>query len=609
MSTFTQLGDRYTVGQVIGRGGMAEVYEGTDSRLNRKVAIKVLRPDLARDPMFQERFRREAQSAAGLNHPNIVAIYDTGEDLIEDGTSQVSVPYIVMEFVDGVTLRQMLTNGPRILPERALEVVAGVLAALDYSHRHGIVHRDIKPANIMINAFGDAKVMDFGIARAMSDAITSVTATSAVMGTAQYLSPEQARGEVVDARSDIYSTGCVLYELLVGKPPFNGESPVSIAYQHVNEPAKAPSSIDPSIPSTLDAISLSALAKDPNVRYQSAADMRSDVERAIAGMPIAGMPIAARAPLALNQDPADYLTTALPIFQSGGVQVATAPQKNVSGIKWVAISLATIVAAALLFFIGDKLFPAGANTVTVPNLKAKTVEEASAALSAVGLILGEQTPQADNNVPKGQIIGHDPASGELLETGQAVNVIVSAGKDQTGVPNLVGLISIEAAKLELEKASLVLGRVTPVESDKPSGTVLEQDLAANTLVEIGTLVSISASNGKAPVPNVVGLSVTDASNALLNAGFLVQVLTQENAAVAPGTVLAQTPAANELTLEGTTVTITVAGAPGLIICPNGTTIPANQTCPVIVPTPTPTPTPTPSSTPSSSPSSTATTAP
>ena len=592
MSTFTQLGDRYTVGQVIGRGGMAEVYEGTDRRLNRKVAIKVLRPDLARDPLFQERFRREAQSAAGLNHPNIVAIYDTGEDLIEDGASQVSVPYIVMEFVDGVTLRQMLTNGPRILPERALEVVAGVLAALDYSHRHGIVHRDIKPANIMINAFGDAKVMDFGIARAMSDAATSVTATSAVMGTAQYLSPEQARGEVVDARSDIYSTGCVLYELLVGKPPFNGDSPVSIAYQHVNEPAKAPSSIDPSIPSTLDAISLSALAKDPNARYQSAADMRSDVERAIAGMPIA-----ARAPLTLNQDPADYATTALPIFQPGGVQIAAKPKSNSSGIKWVAITLATIVAAALLFFIGDKLFPAGASTVTVPNLKAKTVDEASAALASVGLILGEQTPQADNNVPKGEIIGQDPASGELLETGQAVNVIVSAGKDQTGVPDLVGLISIEAAKIELEKAQLVLGRVTPIESDKPSGTVLDQDIAANTTVEIGTLVSISVSNGKAPVPNVVGLSEIDATNALLNAGFLVQVLVQENAAVAPGTVLSQTPAANELALEGTTVSITIAGAPGLIICPNGTTVPANQTCPVVVPTPTPTPTATATATP------------
>ena len=184
MTAFTHLGDRYDVGQVIGRGGMAEVYEGTDRRLNRRVAIKVLRPDLARDPMFQERFRREAQSAAGLNHPNIVAIYDTGEDLIGEGAAQVSVPYIVMEFVDGDTLRHTLNNGPRILPERALEVIAGVLAALDYAHRHGIVHRDIKPANIMINTNGDSKVMDFGIARAMSDAATSVTATSSTSGSA-----------------------------------------------------------------------------------------------------------------------------------------------------------------------------------------------------------------------------------------------------------------------------------------------------------------------------------------------------------------------------------------------------------------------------------------
>ena len=583
MSTFTQLGDRYDVGQVIGRGGMAEVYEGTDRRLNRKVAIKVLRPDLARDPMFQERFRREAQSAAGLNHPNIVAIYDTGEDLITSGESQVSVPYIVMEFVDGVTLRQMLTNGPRILPERALEVVAGVLAALDYSHRHGIVHRDIKPANIMINANGDAKVMDFGIARAMSDAATSMTATSAVMGTAQYLSPEQARGETVDARSDIYSTGCVLYELLVGKPPFNGDSPVSIAYQHVNEPAKAPSSVDPSIPSTLDAISLSALVKDPNGRYQSAADMRSDVERAIAGMPIT-----ARVPISLMQDPADMSTTALPIFKPEAVQSVVAPKKNSSGLKWLAISFATIAAAALIFFIGDKIFPAGANTVTVPNLKAKTVEEASTALTAVGLILGEETPQADNNIPKGEIIGQDPASGELIEVGQAVNVIVSAGKDQTSVPSLVGLISKEAAKVELEKAQLVLGRVTPIESDKPAGTVIEQDIEANTKVDIGTLVSITISNGKAPVPNVVGLTETDAKNALLNAGFLVTVITKGDGTVALGTVLSQTPGAADLAIEGTTVTITVAATPAPIVCPNGTTVPWNQTCPVPVPTPTPT---------------------
>ena len=230
------LGDRYEIGEVIGRGGMAEVHEGRDLRLGRRVAVKILRPDLARDPTFQARFRREAQSAAALNHPNIVAVYDTGEDTLtsSDGTSVV-VPFIVMEFVDGMTLRQLLASGRRLLPERALEITAGVLAALDYAHRHGIVHRDIKPANVMLTRTGDVKVMDFGIARAMNDTGNTMTATSAVMGTAQYLSPEQARGEVVDARSDLYSAGVLLYELLTGRPPFTGDSPVAFAYLHVCE--------------------------------------------------------------------------------------------------------------------------------------------------------------------------------------------------------------------------------------------------------------------------------------------------------------------------------------------------------------------------------------
>ena len=582
MSTFTQLGDRYDVGQVIGRGGMAEVYEGTDRRLNRKVAIKVLRPDLARDPMFQERFRREAQSAAGLNHPNIVAIYDTGEDLINDGVNEVSVPYIVMEYVDGVTLRHMLNNGPRILPERALEVIAGVLAALDYAHRHGIVHRDIKPANIMINANGDAKVMDFGIARAMSDAATSVTATSAVMGTAQYLSPEQARGELVDARSDIYSTGCVLYELLVGKPPFNGESPVSIAYQHVNEPAVAPSTIDPGVPSTLDAISLSALAKLPSSRYQTAADMRADVERAIAGMPIMARPVVV--PTVSNSE---ARTTAIPVIDNAGTTNSYEPKKRGNGLKWFFTFVATVMAAILIFVLGDRFFPSGPETVTVPNLKAKTVDEATTSLTNVGLILGEETPQADNNVPKGTIIGQDPAAGELLEVGQAVNIIVSAGKDQTSVPSLVGLTSKDAAKSALEAAQLVLGRVTPEESDKPEGTVLEQDIEANTKVDIGTLVSITISNGKTPIPNVVGKSEKAAKNELLNAGFKVDVITVEDGSVAEGTVIDQTPAAKDLAVEGTIITITVAKTPAPIKCDDGSTVPWDEKCPEPSPTPTP----------------------
>jgi serine/threonine-protein kinase len=562
VSTFTQLGDRYDVGQVIGRGGMAEVYEGTDRRLNRRVAIKVLRPDLARDPMFQERFRREAQSAAGLNHPNIVAIYDTGEDLIGDGPNQVSVPYIVMEFVDGVTLRHMLNNGPRILPERALEVIAGVLAALDYAHRHGIVHRDIKPANIMINTNGDSKVMDFGIARAMSDAATSVTATSAVMGTAQYLSPEQARGELVDARSDIYSSGCVLYELLTGVTPFNGDSPVAIAYQHVNEPPKPPSSLDNSIPSSLDSITLGALAKSPSNRYQTAAEMRSDVERSIAGMPIVS-----RQNHATEAIPFNAPTTAIPIVDGfpGTVAVA-APKKTNNRARWFFTGFATVLAASLIFLLGDNLFNTGPETVAVPNVKSQTVEEATLALTDVGLVVGTQTPQADDNAPKGTIIGQDPAAGELIELGQAVNLIVSAGKDQTSVPDLVDLASTEDARLALTEARLVLGKVTPKDSDKPEGTVIEQLPAANTAVDIGTLVSITVSSGKVPVPNVVGATQTDAKNTLLNAGFLVEVIIEENGAVPENTVISQNPSADAVTLKGTTVTIKVSKLP-IVVAP------------------------------------------
>ena len=582
MSTFTQLGDRYDVGQIIGRGGMAEVYEGTDRRLNRRVAIKVLRPDLARDPMFQQRFRREAQSAAGLNHPNIVAIYDTGEDTIGQGDQTSNVPYIVMEFVDGVTLRHMLNNGPRILPERALEIIAGALAALDYAHRHGIVHRDIKPANIMINTHGDAKVMDFGIARAMSDAATSVTATSAVMGTAQYLSPEQARGELVDARSDIYSSGCVLYELLTGTTPFNGDSPVAIAYQHVNEIPKTPSTLDPSIPTSLDSIVLGALAKSPSVRYQTAADMRADVERAIAGMPVMGRGQSETAMMASAP------TTAIPVV--GSVDFAsnssTPPKQNKGRGKLILGVVATLVSAALIFVVGNQVFGSGPTMVTTPNLKAKTVDEATAALVQVGLIVGQQTPQADDNVPKGTIIGQDPAPGELIEEGQAVNLIVSVGKDQMPVPDLVGLPSIDDARSTLTEAKLLLGRVTPIDSEKPEGTILEQDPVANSMVDVGTLINVTVSNGKIAVPNVVGKNETQAKNALLNAGFLVDIVKQTDGTVAVGTVLSQSPVSTELALKGSIVTITVASAPIAIVCPDGTSVPWDGVCPTPTATPT-----------------------
>ena len=280
-------GDRYQVGDTLGFGGMSEVHRGRDLRLGRDVAIKVLRADLARDPSFQTRFRREAQNAASLNHPAIVAVYDTGETQGEAST----IPYIVMEYVDGETLRDLLKREGSLSPKRAMEIVADVCAALDFSHRHGIVHRDIKPANVMLTRAGAVKVMDFGIARAVADGQATMTATAAVIGTAQYLSPEQARGEAVDARSDVYATGCVLFELLVGAPPFTGDSPVAIAYQHVREDPKAPSAVKPGLPHELDSIVLKALNKNPLNRYQTAAEMRSDLVRALSGQAVHATPI------------------------------------------------------------------------------------------------------------------------------------------------------------------------------------------------------------------------------------------------------------------------------------------------------------------------------
>ncbi len=278
-----RLGGRYELGSVLGRGGMAEVYVAQDTRLGRTVAVKTLRVDLARDPSFQARFRREAQSAASLNHPAIVAVYDTGEDYV-DG---VSIPYIVMEYVDGSTLRELLHSGRKLLPERSMEMCVGILQALEYSHRNGIVHRDIKPANVMLTRTGQVKVMDFGIARAMGDSGMTMTQTAAVIGTAQYLSPEQAKGETVDARSDLYSTGCLLYELLTVRPPFVGDSPVAVAYQHVREEPQPPSAFDPEIAPAMDAIVMKALVKDPDYRYQSADEMRADIEACLDGQPVA----------------------------------------------------------------------------------------------------------------------------------------------------------------------------------------------------------------------------------------------------------------------------------------------------------------------------------
>jgi serine/threonine-protein kinase len=580
------LGDRYEIGAVIGRGGMAEVHEGRDLRLGRRVAIKILRPDLAKDPSFQARFRREAQSAASLNHPNIVAVYDTGQDTLspegDNGEPAVVVPYIVMEFVDGMTLRQIVASGRRLLPERALEITAGILSALDYAHRHGIVHRDIKPANVMLTRTGDVKVMDFGIARAINDVSSTMTSASAVMGTAQYLSPEQARGEVVDARSDLYSTGVVLFELLTGKAPFTGDSAVAIAYQHVSEMPAIPSTIDPGVSPEIDAVVMRALAKRADDRYQSASDFRADVERAIAGSPVTA---------AIPTIVADQTAMMTPIDASGikteNRKVPSNSRKGrSSGVFWI-LSLiaigAAIIGAVVIgrFLIGSD----GGNVVTVPSLDGLTIEQAAETLAEYELRIGAQTPEISER-PEGTIIAQQPAAGEGIEQGQAVNVTVSTGREQSTVPQLVGLTTLDDVRVALSDFGLVLGAITESDSNQPGGYVLEQNPGEGTQVAAGSAVDIVVSSGLVELPNVTGATEAQARSDLAQAGFEVQVVEQESSISSPGQVLAQSPQPGTQLARGSLVTITVAIA---VPVPTPTDVPVPE--PTVVPVPEPTPIP------------------
>lgn len=559
MTVERHLGDRYRLGETLGHGGMAEVLEGQDMRLNRRVAVKVLRPDLALDPAFQTRFRREAQSAASLNDPNIVAVYDTGEDTLDGADTPVVVPYIVMEYVDGHTLRQLMSGGRRFLPERALEIMIGVLSALDYSHRHGIIHRDIKPANVMLTRTGDVKVMDFGIARAVADASTTVTQGNAVMGTAHYLSPEQARGEVVDSRSDLYSAGCLLYELLTGRPPFQGESAVSIAYQHVSEAPVPPSQVDPAVPAALDPVVLKSLAKSPADRYQTAAEFRTDLQRALAGLP-----------------PADHTAVlAGSVAAAPAVAAADPDESPRSKWAWVGIALAVLAATVAALFIGRQLFGEdSARRVEVPNVVGMTVPQARAELESVDLEIGAEIPQTSNK-PKDQIIDQDPAASTQVRTGEAVTVTVSAGKQQTQVPNLEGLTSVDAARTALADADLELGDVTEVDASEPEGYVLSQSPKAFSTVDVGTSVNIRVSSGTISVPSVIGFSESAAISEIQNAGLEASV-SRANSDQAQGTVVSQDPSGGSSARKGDTVRITVSEGPAPTQPPVPSPTPASQ---------------------------------
>ncbi|MBZ5738213.1 Stk1 family PASTA domain-containing Ser/Thr kinase [Nocardioides mangrovi] len=540
------VGGRYELGELLGRGGMAEVRKGTDTRLGRVVAIKRLRTDLASDATFQARFRREAQSAASLNHPAIVAVYDTGEEPATDG-SGVSQPYIVMEFVAGRTLRDILREGRKILPERALEITSGVLSALDYSHRAGIIHRDIKPGNVMLTPSGDVKVMDFGIARAISDASSTMTQTAAVVGTAQYLSPEQARGETVDSRSDVYSAGCLLYELLTGRPPFVGDSPVAVAYQHVREPAMPPSDHDTDLPPEVDAIVMKALAKRLEDRYQSAAAMRTDIERYLAGRPVQA-PIPAPVPAPAPAPP----TT---VTSSAYVPEDDEPERRTGLMVFLAVLLVLLLVLAA-YFVWPKLFPSAPEQVAVPSVIGKTDTQARSLIGEAGLAVGTIDRQNSDSVKAGRIISQSPESDEYVDPDSRVDYVISLGRPEVTVPNVIGQ-SKEEAQATLEAAHLQV-TLTEVESDEDKGVVVSTDPSQGQSVADGTTVTVNYSDGKEKVPDVIGMMQQEAEAAIRNAGFEPRVFTTDDTTEPKGTVIDQAPSKGQVLPAKSTVTIQVS---------------------------------------------------
>ncbi|WP_432058184.1 Stk1 family PASTA domain-containing Ser/Thr kinase [Streptomyces sp. bgisy022] len=574
-----RLGGRYELGQVLGRGGMAEVYLAHDTRLGRTVAVKTLRADLARDPSFQARFRREAQSAASLNHPAIVAVYDTGEDYI-DG---VSIPYIVMEYVDGSTLRELLHSGRKLLPERTLEMTIGILQALEYSHRAGIVHRDIKPANVMLTRNGQVKVMDFGIARAMGDSGMTMTQTSAVIGTAQYLSPEQAKGEQVDARSDLYSTGCLLYELLTVRPPFVGDSPVAVAYQHVREEPQAPSVFDPEITPEMDAIVLKALVKDPDYRYQSADEMRADIEACLDGQPVAAA--AALGSAGYGGYPDDQPTTAL--RQDAGSAAATSmlppmnaddggygyddrqgrrrqPKKNnTSTILLVAAGILVLVGAILigrLAFGGDG--GVGNDNIEVPNFIGETKKNAER-LAENGELKLSFTSKPCESESKGNICDQTPKAGTKVEKESTVELVVSTGAPKVAVPSVIGL-SLEDAtsKLEGDDYQFKIETKSRVSTEEPN-SVLEQDPTSGKEVEKGSTITlvVAKEQEKSTVPDVLGKSCDEAKTQM-SANDLVGNCTEQETddPNQVGKVISTTPGPNSSADKGSQVSIVIGKA-------------------------------------------------
>ncbi len=510
------LSDRYEVGEVIGRGGMASVYRGRDLTLGREVAIKILESDLAADATFRTRFRLEAQAASRMSHPTIVRVYDAGEDVETDadGTTR-AVPYIVMELVSGQTLKEIIAAGPVSIDD-AIHYTDGILEALEYSHRAGVVHRDIKPGNVMVTSAGQVKVMDFGIARAVSDSSSTVAETTQILGTAAYFSPEQAKGEPVDSRADVYSAGVVLYELLTGRPPFRGESPVAVAYQHVSETPVAPSEIVDTVPRSLDAVVLRALAKDPYQRYQDAGSFRAALDATRDGHAPSRKEVGALTSELYGANPRQAAETARSLRQ---LSTDTTMRRTQAGPPaawiWAGIAVIAVVLISVLFWVLNNrpgtTMPDNARVV--PDVVTMTWDRANELMFEQDLDT-ERFDESNDQIAEGNVIRTDPAAGTTVAPGQLVKVYVSTGQKMSTVPTLAGL-STDAATTALTSAGLTLGAVTTRnDPDLTAGTVISADPAEGSEIAVGSAVNLVVASGKVTLVDVVGYTAEAAQRAL-----------------------------------------------------------------------------------------------
>ncbi|WP_010147354.1 Stk1 family PASTA domain-containing Ser/Thr kinase [Serinicoccus profundi] len=598
------LGGRYELGELIGRGGMADVHLGHDLRLGRPVAIKVLRTDLARDSSFLARFRREAQSAAGLSHPAIVGVFDSGEEPVtESGGADVQVPYIVMELVEGKTLRELLNEERTLDPDEAARITAAVLAALEYAHDRGLVHRDIKPANVMVTETGAVKVMDFGIARAIADTAATMTQTQAVMGTARYLSPEQAQGLDVDGRSDLYSVGCLLYELLTGRTPFQGD-PVSLVYQHLGEAPKAPSTHAARLPQALDAITLHALEKKPEERYQDAGAFRADLNAARADEPVSGAAestyqrilglgaagAGAAAAAAAAADRSGAATQAVPAAGSGMREPQDYPdeptgifprteeddryertdelpvrERRHPGAALLLGAMAVLALAGVAWVLLQVMGPngeEGPEMIVVPSTVGSTEAEARTTLTAAGFTVAEDVVQRNSDEETGIVIEQDPPGGEAPR-GEEIELIVSAGPQAQEIPRLQGMEE-QAARDLLEREGFTNVQGEARQTDDPDwegGQVVSSDPAEGDEVPPDEPIVLTISSGEVEVPDVVGQDQNAAVLLLDEQNLTWQITTRRTAEADPGTVLEQSVEAGDVVEQGTEIELVVAAEP------------------------------------------------